>query len=191
MTSLRNLKLRVGGAAALAGVALLVAACGSSGSTTTATASSSAAAAPTTQAKTSAASAKGVAVTTVKEPNGAYLTAANGRALYLWEADRGGMSSCSGGCAQAWPPLLTKTKPIASGTAKSGDLGTIARSDGTKQVTYKGHPLYYFAGDTGKGMTNGQGSDGFGAKWWLVSPAGVAITSAGASSSSSSAPSGY
>ena len=55
----------------------------------------------------------------------------------------------------------------------ASDLGTITRSDGTKQVTYDGHPLYYFAGDSGAGMASGQGSDGFGAKWWLVSPAGA------------------
>jgi predicted lipoprotein with Yx(FWY)xxD motif len=186
MTShLRNLKVRVGGAAALVGVALLVAACGSSGSTTSASATSSAA--PATQAKTSQASVKGVAVSTATGSHGAYLTGANGRALYLWVADTGNMSTCSGGCAQAWPPLLAKGKPIASGSANAADLGTTTRSDGTKQVTYKGHPLYYFAGDTSKGMTTGQGSDGFGAKWWLLTPSGTAITAGGSSSSSSSA----
>jgi hypothetical protein len=66
----------------------------------------------------------------------------------------------------------------ASGSAKSSDLGTITRSDGTKQVTYDGHPLYYFAGDSGPGTSTGQGSDSFGAKWWLVSPAGSDITAA-------------
>ena len=55
---------------------------------------------------------------------------------------------------------------------EGGDLGTITRSDGTKQVTYNGHPLYYFVGDSGPGQTTGQGSDNFGAKWWLVAPAG-------------------
>jgi hypothetical protein len=58
----------------------------------------------------------------------------------------------------------------------ASDLGTITRSDGTKQVTYDGHPLYYFAGDSGAGTATGQGSDGFGAKWWLVSPAGADVT---------------
>jgi hypothetical protein len=66
----------------------------------------------------------------------------------------------------------------ASGSAKSGDLGTITRSDGTKQVTYDGHPLYFFSGDSGPGTATGQGSDGFGAKWWLVSPAGSDVTAA-------------
>src|SRR6202042_1288036 len=64
----------------------------------------------------------------------------------------------------------------AAGSAKSSDLGTITRSDGTKQVTYDGHPLYYFAGDSGAGQANGQGSDNFGAKWWLVASTGAEIT---------------
>jgi predicted lipoprotein with Yx(FWY)xxD motif len=64
----------------------------------------------------------------------------------------------------------------ASGGAQTSDLGTITRSDGTKQVTYDGHPLYYFIADKSKGQTTGQGSDGFGAKWWLVAPSGDAIT---------------
>jgi hypothetical protein len=64
----------------------------------------------------------------------------------------------------------------ATGSASASDLGTITRSDGTKQVTYDGHPLYYYAGDSGSGMASGQGSDSFGAKWWLVSPSGSDVT---------------
>jgi hypothetical protein len=64
----------------------------------------------------------------------------------------------------------------AAGGAQASDLGTITRSDGTKQVTYDGHPLYYFSGDSGSGTASGQGSDGFGAKWWLVSPSGSDVT---------------
>jgi hypothetical protein len=65
----------------------------------------------------------------------------------------------------------------------------ITRSDGTKQVTYDGHALYYYSGDTAAGQTNGQGIDGFGAKWWLVAPAGTAITTAaGAGSAPTSSP---
>jgi hypothetical protein len=64
----------------------------------------------------------------------------------------------------------------ASGSAQASDLSTITRSDGTKQVTYDGHPLYYFVGDSGPGTASGQGSDNFGAKWWLVSPAGSDVT---------------
>ena len=77
----------------------------------------------------------------------------------------------------------------AAGSAKASDLGTITRSDGTKQVTYDGHPLYYFVGDSGPGTATGQGSDGFGAKWWLVSPTGSDIT-ASVSSFSVGSPAG-
>jgi hypothetical protein len=64
----------------------------------------------------------------------------------------------------------------AAGTAKASDLGTITRSDGTKQVTYNGHPLYFYSGDSGPGTASGQGSDMFGAKWWLVAPTGANVT---------------
>ena len=72
--------------------------------------------------------------------------------------------------------MTTTGTVTASGSASASDLGTITRSDGTKQVTYNGHPLYYYAGDSGAGMASGQGSDSFGAKWWLVSPSGSDVT---------------
>jgi hypothetical protein len=72
--------------------------------------------------------------------------------------------------------VTTTSTASASGSAKASDLGTITRSDGTKQVTYNGHPLYYFVGDSGPGTASGQGSDNFGAKWWLVTPAGGDVT---------------
>ncbi|MCW2905482.1 MAG: hypothetical protein JWL68_271 [Actinomycetia bacterium] len=123
---------------------------------------------------------------------GAFLTNSSGRAVYLWAADGMNKSTCSGACAGAWPPVTTKGHVTAANGAKAADLGTITRSDGSKQVTYLGHPLYYFAGDSGSGQTNGQGSNSFGAKWWLIAPAGTKITAAdsaaGAGSSSSTAP---
>jgi len=72
----------------------------------------------------------------------------------------------------------------------ASDLGTIMRSDGSEQVTYKGHPLYYFVADTSAGSTKGQGSDGFGAKWWLIAPSGAAITASATSASSGGSSSG-
>ena len=141
-------------------------------------------------------SASGSATATMIESHagsaGSFLTNSSGRAVYLWAADSMNKSSCSGACAGAWPPVTTTGQVTAADGAKAADLGTITRSDGTKQVTYLGHPLYYFAGDSGPGQTNGQGSDSFGAKWWLVAPAGTKITvadaAAGAGSSSSTAP---
>ncbi len=190
----KRIRFLMGGIAALFGVALVVAACGG-GSTTSSSASAPATSAGGSGSATVAnASAKGVAIRTMSGPAGTYLVGPSGRALYLWVADHGDMSNCSGACAVTWPPLTTKSAPIASHGVRSADLGTTTRSGATKQVTYKGHPLYYYAGDTTSAQTTGQGSDSFGAKWWLVAPAGAAITgsgSSGAAASSSSSASGY
>jgi predicted lipoprotein with Yx(FWY)xxD motif len=118
---------------------------------------------------------------------GTYLTAGNGRAVYLWEGDSSGVSNCTSACATVWPPVLTTGEPQASGGVDASLLGTISRSDGSLQVTYQGWPLYYFAHDTSSGQTTGEGSTGFGAAWWLVAPSGAAITT-GASSSTPSSP---
>ena len=149
--------------------ALVLAACGSSGSSSTSTTSAPAA----TSATSSARPASVVATKTTSL--GTFLVDAKGRALYLWDADHGSMSTCSGACAQAWPPLTTAGTPKAGGQVKASLLGTTTRSDGSREVTYAGHPLYYFEGDSAPGQTTGQGSDGFGAPWWVVSPAGKAI----------------
>lgn len=185
MHKVRSIRYRIGAVAALIGVTVLVAACGSSSSSTTATSAAGAGSTATSSATSSSATAspaaaKGTAISTTKRADGTFLTGAGGRALYLWVADAKGMSSCSGACAKAWPPLITTGKPAASGSVQASQLGTIKRSDGSEQVTYNGHPLYYFEGDPKSGTTNGQGSDAFGAKWWLVTPAGAAITSGGA-----------
>jgi predicted lipoprotein with Yx(FWY)xxD motif len=170
------------------GLALVLAACGSSSSS-----NSSKSAASSTPSSTNAA-ATSVMVKTANSSAGKYLVGPNGKALYLFMADKNGKSACSGACAKVWPPLTTTGKPGVSGGAVAADLGTITRSDGTKQVTYKGHPLYYYVSDTSPGQTTGQGSNNFGAKWWLVAPSGAAITksvSGGSSSSSSSSGGGY
>ena len=106
---------------------------------------------------------------------GTFLVDGKGRALYLWEADHGATSACSGACAQAWPPLTITGTPKASGAVKGSLLGTTKRADGSREVTYAGHPLYLFAGDSRAGQTTGEGSTGFGAPWWVVTPAGKAL----------------
>jgi predicted lipoprotein with Yx(FWY)xxD motif len=113
---------------------------------------------------------------------GKILVDSQGHTLYLWAKDSGTKSACSGECATAWPPLRTSGKPTAGGGAKPSLLGTTPRSDGKAQVTYGGHPLYGFEGDSAPGDTNGQRSNGFGAPWYVVSPAGSQITSASSSS---------
>jgi predicted lipoprotein with Yx(FWY)xxD motif len=150
--------------------ALFLAACGGSSSSSSTTAASTPA-----PVKASSSPRPASVVGTSSSSLGTFLVDAKGRALYLWDADHGAMSACSGACAQAWPPLTTAVAPKASGAAKASLLGTTKRADGTREVTYAGHPLYYFAGDTAAKQTNGQGSDSFGSPWWVVSPAGQAI----------------
>jgi len=167
MSSWRAARIRIGGAAAMVTVAVVVAACGSSST-------NSSAASPANH--TPASSASAASVGTASGTDGKYLVGSSGRALYLWVADPSDKSVCAGACAKFWPPLLTKSAPVAAGGVTAGQLGTIARSNGSKQVTYAGHPLYYFALDKSMGSITGQGSDNFGAKWWLVAPSGTAIT---------------
>ena len=169
------------GALAVVG-ALVLAACGGSGSSNSGTSSSSGAsstpiygAAPPSTSNTSNGSGAASTLSTKTSSLGTFLVDAKGRTLYLWNADKGSMSTCTGACAQAWPPLTTTGTPKASGAVKSSLLGTTKRSDGSREVTYAGHPLYTFAGDTQPGQTTGEGSNGFGAPWWVVSPAGKAL----------------
>jgi predicted lipoprotein with Yx(FWY)xxD motif len=111
---------------------------------------------------------------------GNVLVNAKGVTLYLFEKDKHGKSACSGACAKAWPPLLTKGHPTATGAVKSAKLGTTRRSDGTTQVTYNGHPLYTFIADHNKaGSTAGQGKDAFGAEWYVVGTNGKKIEKKG------------
>jgi predicted lipoprotein with Yx(FWY)xxD motif len=108
---------------------------------------------------------------------GTFLVDGHGRTLYLFQKDKTARSTCSGACATDWPPLLTAGKAKGSGGARKALLGTSKRSDGTTQVTYKGHPLYTYVGDTKAGDTNGQGVSAFGARWYAVGPAGRRVGS--------------
>jgi predicted lipoprotein with Yx(FWY)xxD motif len=123
-----------------------------------------------------AAAAGGARVATADHGLGTMLVDAQGRTLYLWKADMGSASTCSGACAQDWPPVTTSGAAHAGQGARAALLGTTKRLDGTTQVTYAGHPLYRFAGDSAPGQVNGQGSTAFGAAWLVVAPGGAAIT---------------
>ena len=104
----------------------------------------------------------------------------NGKTLYLFEADKATQSTCSGACAQAWPPFTTAGSPRVSAGASQSLVGTTRRSDGTTQVTYAGHPLYFFINDTKPGDTTGEGSTAFGAGWDVLAPNGDKIEKPGA-----------
>jgi predicted lipoprotein with Yx(FWY)xxD motif len=106
---------------------------------------------------------------------GTFLVDGKGRTLYLFEKDKTKKSTCSGACATAWPPLLTSGKAKAAGKAKRSLLGTTKRKDGKLQVTYKGHPLYFFYLDSKAGDTKGEGVNGFGAEWYVLAPSGKKI----------------
>jgi len=134
----------------------------------------------------------GAVVSTHSSPAGTYLTDGKGRTLYLWQADTSSTSNCSGPCAKVWAPYTTSGSPRATGGAQQSMLSTTSRSDGSTQVTYAGHPLYYYQHDKSAGDMQGQGSNEFGSKWWVVGPDGSAITasSMGSGSDTSSSPAG-
>lgn len=120
---------------------------------------------------------------------GKTLVDANGRALYLFEADKRDQSRLSPAGQAVWPPLTSVTRPAAGSGVTASHITLIKRPGGGSQVAYNGHPLYYFVGDHRAGQTKGQGLNEFGALWYVLSPAGEAITStpkrpAAASSSS-------
>jgi predicted lipoprotein with Yx(FWY)xxD motif len=162
----------------LAAVAFLVAACGGSqpaagaASTSTTTAAPPPSSQPSTAPATTSAAGPTMTLTTGTGSYGVWLADQTGRTLYIRTSDSGTTSSCYGACATAWPPLLTTGAVAASGAAVAGDLGTTTRTDGTTQVTYAGHPLYYFAEETSPGQVKGLGAQGV---WLLLAPTGTMI----------------
>jgi predicted lipoprotein with Yx(FWY)xxD motif len=113
---------------------------------------------------------------------GKILVDSQGKTLYMFEKDSGTKSACSGGCATAWPPLRASGKPTVGSGATKSLIGTTQRSDGEPQVTYNGHPLYGYQGDSKAGDTNGQGINAFGGLWYVLSPSGEVITTSSSSS---------
>jgi len=107
---------------------------------------------------------------------GNILVDSQGRTVYMFGADSGTTSACTGACAAAWPPVQAMGTPTAGNGANAALVATTSRSDGTSQVTYNGHPLYTFAGDNQAGDTNGEGRVAFGGTWSALSPAGVPIS---------------
>ena len=129
--------------------------------------------------------------------DGRYLVDGQGHSVYLFEKDEGGESYCGGACAAVWPPLETSTAPSAGAGIDSGALGTIKRDDGDMQVTYHGHPLYYYAADASTpGKDKGEDIEQFGAGWYLVGARGEPFepesdSGSGSNSGSNSGGGGY
>ena len=159
-------------------VAFAVAGCGgSSGSQHTSAygasgGTSAPASAPASGGASAGGDSGGATVALADSTLGKILVDSKGDTLYLWQADKGTLSTCDGACASAWPPLLTNGKPIAGPGLSASELGTTRRSDGASEVTYNGHPLYTFVGDSAPGQTTGEGNMGFGAEWDVLSAAG-------------------
>ena len=166
---MRNL---ISAAVITAGVALAATAC-SSGSSSSSTAAATPAA--SSASASSSMTATAIDLQSVSGIDDKFLADGQGRTLYLFEADKGSTSTCTGACAATWPPVTASTMPMAGGGVSQSLLGTTKRADGTEQLTYNGHPLYYFSADTGSGMAKGQGTKAFGADWYVVNAKGSKI----------------
>jgi predicted lipoprotein with Yx(FWY)xxD motif len=165
----------------LAAAAIFAAACGGTsaggglyGSPASAP-SASPAAPPVTQPSPTVATGTTIGVGSTRL--GQVLVDGSGRTLYLFVADKGTQSACNtSACVQYWPPVLTTGAPQAGAGVNGSLLGTTARQDGTTEITYAGHPLYYFISDKKAGDVSGQGVNAFGGPWYVVSPSGMQIS---------------
>lgn len=167
---------RPGGLFAAATVALVLAACSSGAGGAT---------------NPPATGAPGAAMTVNVQQGGpgAHLTDANGKSLYIRTTDSANTTTCTGGCATAWPPLaLQAGQTVQAGTGLTGTLASFMRPDGSTQVTLNGMPLYFYSGDTSAGQTNGQGLQGI---WFLAAPAGGPVGGAAPSGGAPSATSAH
>jgi predicted lipoprotein with Yx(FWY)xxD motif len=170
---------------ALTAVGVLAAGCGSNGSGSSSGGYGSSGTTP------ASGGASGVATVSATSTSlGMILVDGSGRTLYLFEKDQPNQSACAGACVAAWPVDQSSGTPKAGSGVTASMLGTIKRGDNTTQVTYNKHPLYYFSGDSGAGQHNGQGVAAFGAKWFVVGPAGGAV-SGGATATTAANGSGY
>ena len=157
---------------ATTGIALIAAGCGGSASGAPNSSGPYGSATTTNPPDASVGAAK---VAVANSPLGRILVDAGGNTLYLFQQDTSTVSTCDGACAASWPPLTTTGDPEAADGVSAAELGTTKRTDGTTEVTYNGHPLYYYAGDAKPGDTTGQGLDFYGAEWNVLSPSGEKI----------------
>jgi predicted lipoprotein with Yx(FWY)xxD motif len=166
---------------AAAALALAIGACGSSSKkTSSSSASTTPAPAATSTPSTPASSGRqygssGVKVALRKVSFGTVLVGPNSHTVYLFLKDKGTTSQCNGKCAVVWAPLTSSGQPQAGAGLKASLLGTSKRKDGTMQVTYGGHPVYYYDDDKKPGMTEGEGKKEFGAEWYAVGSDGKKV----------------
>src|SRR6266702_453465 len=158
---------KIWGAAGLAALALTISACASSAS--------------------SAAAAGGNTVTEKTIGSQQVLVDSQGMTLYWFAIDTPTKSNCSGQCATYWPVVKG---PLTAGSGVTGTLGTITRSDGTKQATYLGHPLYTYVGDKSPGQATGNGKNLSGGLWWEMTVSGSTPAPAAGGGSTATSTSG-
>jgi predicted lipoprotein with Yx(FWY)xxD motif len=170
------MRIKMLAAAGMAAVVMSAAACSSSSSSKSA--GSGAPSSGSAQASGSAGS--GAALKTANINGVTVVTNAKGFTLYSFAPDTATTSRCTGTCAQIWPPV---NGPAAAGQGVTGKLSTISRSDGSKQATYGGHPLYTYTADTAPGEAKGHGINVDGGVWHEVTASGAAA-SAGSSGGS-------
>ncbi len=165
------------------GAVLAVAGCGSSSDTTSSGTGggnlygsggggSSTSSTTTPGASATTSGGDGVVAVADNAKLGKIIVNSRGFTLYDFHKDKGTKSSCYGGCAKVWPPLLTPGAPKATKGAEASKLGTTKRTDGTTQVTYAGHPLYTYVADKKPGDVTGNDFTSFGAQWYALTPAG-------------------
>ena len=157
--------------------ALALAGCGGDDDDSGAETTAPATAAPTTTATQTAqqAAAIGTTIKTSDSQYGQVLFDGDDRAIYYFNKESGSKSECYGGCAEAWPPVLTEGDPQAGSGAQAGMLETTQRDDGTTQVTYDGHPLYYYVDDP-KGEVACHNISEFGGLWLAVQGNGQPVS---------------
>jgi predicted lipoprotein with Yx(FWY)xxD motif len=181
---------KIWGVTGLAAMALTVAACGSSASSSSPAAQSSSPASPVSSAAAAGAGSSASSATLLTTTVGGtkVLTNSKGFVLYWFAPDTPTSSKCSGSCATFWPPV---TGPATAGSGVTGTLGVITRSDGTKQATYDGHPLYTYKGDTSPGQAKGNGLNASGGLWYEMTASGTKPAAGTAATSSPKAGYGY
>ena len=163
----KSVRIRIAALAGVAVAAMGAAACSSSSpSTGSGNGGSSSASAPA-----SGMAGSGAALKTATINGVSVVTNSKGFTLYSFAPDTATTSKCTGACAQIWPPV---TGSAAAGQGVTGKLGTITRSDGSKQATYNGHPLYTYTADSAPGQANGNGLNVDGGVWHEITASGQA-----------------
>ena len=144
-----------------------------------------------TPGSTSASVAAGASVGVIRTPIGSVLTDVHGMTIYRFAPDQPGRSTCVASCASYWPPVPAPPSSTSPGGSVTATIGSVARPDGTKQLTVDGYPVYTYVGDKSAGKTTGQGLNTSGGLWWVLDPAGAEVTTPAGGGSSSSSRAGY